>query len=190
MDGENTYDLHLSIRGGLAYFTMRPPTAEEMNDEAIPHVHITLDMLWDPSKYDEENGQAAGRNAAYTADVIDEERLAYDCEIFMNALMRDNPINLNKDDGVDDEFLELQSDEKSTDSTTLQGNSSFNIPIMVPNVIEAVACVCRSVQAKLTHIEHWYGKTLEQLCPNFAWASTERVKASLDASTQFYRATQ
>jgi hypothetical protein len=61
---------------------------------------------------------------------------------------------------------------------------------MVPNVIEAVASVSRSVHAKLTHIEHCYGKTLKQLHPNFAWASTDRVEASLDASTQFYRATQ
>jgi hypothetical protein len=154
MNGESTYDLPLSIRGGLAYFTMRPPTAEEMNDEAIPHVHITSDMLWDPSKYDRETGQATVLNTAYSVDVIDEDSLAYDCEIFMNALMHDNPIDLDEADGVDDEFLELQSDEKSTDSTTLQSNSSFDIPLMVPNVIEAVASVCCSVQAKLTHIEH------------------------------------
>jgi hypothetical protein len=44
MNGESAYDLPLSIRGGLAYFTMCPPTAEELNDEAIPHVHIMSDM--------------------------------------------------------------------------------------------------------------------------------------------------
>jgi hypothetical protein len=190
MNGESSYDLPLSIRGGLAYFTMRPPTVEELNDEAIPHVHITLDMLWDPSKYDEETGQAAMVHTAYAVDLVDEDSLAYDCEVFMSALMRDNPINLEEADEADDEFLELQSDDESTDSTTLQSNSSFEIPHMVPNVLEAVACVCHSVQAKLTHIEHRYGKTLEQLRPNFAWASSERVKASLDASTQFYHATQ
>jgi hypothetical protein len=39
-------------------------------------------------------------------------------------------------------------------------------------------------------VEHKYGKTLDQLRPNFAWASTDRVKATLEASTQFFRATQ
>jgi hypothetical protein len=61
---------------------------------------------------------------------------------------------------------------------------------MVPNVIAAVASVTGNIEAKLTHVEHKYGKMLEQLRPNFAWASTDRVKATLEASTQFFRATQ
>jgi hypothetical protein len=166
MNRENSHDLPLSIWGGLAYFTMRPPTVEELNDEAIPHVHITSDIPWDPSKYDEETSQAAMVQAAYSADVVDEDRMAYDCEVFMNALMRDIPIDLEEADEADDEFIELQSADESTDSTTVQSNSIFEIPLMVPNVVEAVASVCRSVQAKLTHIEHRYGKMLEQLRPN------------------------
>jgi hypothetical protein len=59
MNGETSYDLPLTIRGGLAYFKMRPPTEEELNNEAIPHVHITSDLPWDPSKYDEETSRDA-----------------------------------------------------------------------------------------------------------------------------------
>jgi hypothetical protein len=141
MNGESSYDLPLSIQGGLAYFTMRPPTVEELNDEAIPHVHIAPDMPWDPSKYDEETGQAATVHTAYTVDLVDEDSLAYDCEVFMNALMHDNPIDLEEADEADDEFLELQSDDEflelqsddeSTDSTTLQSNSSLKYPIWFP----------------------------------------------------------
>jgi hypothetical protein len=53
-----------------------------------------------------------------------------------------------------------------------------------------VASITRNIDAKLTYVEHKYGKTLEELRPNFAWASTERIKASLEASTQYFRATQ
>jgi hypothetical protein len=76
-------------------------------------------------KYDEETGQAAMVHTAYTVDLVDEDSLAYDCEVFMSALMHDNPIDLEEADEADDEFLEMQSDEESTDSMTLQSNSSF-----------------------------------------------------------------
>jgi hypothetical protein len=97
---------------------------------------------------------------------------------------------LSLDAYFQDEYLELQSDASSSDSTTIISNSSFDVPALIPNVITAVASVCRSVEAKMTHVEHKYGKTLEQLRPHFAWASADRVKASLEASTQLYRATQ
>jgi hypothetical protein len=32
---------------------MRLPTNAELNDETIPHVHLTSDMLWNPSKYND-----------------------------------------------------------------------------------------------------------------------------------------
>jgi hypothetical protein len=32
-----------------------------------------------------------------------------------------------------------------------------------------MASVTRNIEAKLTHVEHKYGKTLEQLRPNFVW---------------------
>jgi hypothetical protein len=47
---ETFYDVELKITGGLAYFEMVPPTMEQLNDESIPHVHLTSDMPWDPSK--------------------------------------------------------------------------------------------------------------------------------------------
>ena len=60
----------------------------------------------------------------------------------------------------------------------------------VPNVIAAVASMTRNIEAKLTYVNHKYGKTLAELRPNFAWASTERIKATWEASTQYFRATQ
>jgi hypothetical protein len=57
-DGSKLYDVALTIKGGLAYFAMRPPTDAELNDETIPHVHLTSDMPWNPSKYDDDVAEA------------------------------------------------------------------------------------------------------------------------------------
>jgi hypothetical protein len=108
----------------------------------------------------------------------------------MAELTRSQPTVSCTEEEDDEWLLELQSDEPSSDSTRYNGNSSFTVPISVPNVIEAVASVTQSVTVKLTYVEHKYGKTIEQLRPNFVWASTDRVKASLEASTQFYQAHQ
>jgi hypothetical protein len=48
------YNVELNIIGGLAYWQMQPPTPEQLNDESIPHVHLTSNMNWDPAKYDDK----------------------------------------------------------------------------------------------------------------------------------------
>ena len=42
----------LSIRNGLVYLDIRPPTVEELN--TLLHVVFTADMDWDPSFLDKE----------------------------------------------------------------------------------------------------------------------------------------
>jgi hypothetical protein len=112
-----------------------------------------------------------------------------DCEAVLLELTKEVPFDDDK--YVDDQYLELQSDESSTDSTTVQSNSRYGSPFKaIPNLIASVASFVRSVDAKLTYVEHKYGKTLEQLRPHFAWASAECIKATMEASTQLYRATQ
>ena len=46
------YKLPLSIRQGLAYLRMRPPSDSELMN--LPHVILTSDKEWDPSKLDLE----------------------------------------------------------------------------------------------------------------------------------------
>jgi hypothetical protein len=65
------------------------------------------------------------------------------------ALTKNNPCNIEGAFDLDDEFFELQSDDDSSDSTTVHCNSSFELPLMIPNVIEAVASVCRTVKVTL-----------------------------------------
>jgi len=49
MDG---YVIPLSIRNGLPYMALRPPTDHEL--DTLPHVLLTSDMEWDPSSLDNE----------------------------------------------------------------------------------------------------------------------------------------
>ena len=46
------YKIPLSYVSGLPYMSMRPPTLDELADDAIPQVFMTSDMSWDPSTYD------------------------------------------------------------------------------------------------------------------------------------------
>ena len=46
------YVIPLSIKNGLPYVTMRPPTDRELSNPDIPHVVLTTDVDWDPSVLD------------------------------------------------------------------------------------------------------------------------------------------
>jgi hypothetical protein len=94
-------------------------------------------------------------------------RPIHDCELFFQQMESMDPFgtSCDMDDG---EFYEYDDKEK---------REYLETPFcMVPNVIAAMASVTRNIEAKLTHVEHKYGKTLEQLRPNFVWASTDRSR--------------
>jgi hypothetical protein len=181
------FDVELNIVGGLAYFQMQPPTPEQLNDESIPHVHLTSEMAWDPAKYDDAAAHPNNTfeiNEAFSTDGAN----AYDCELFFQQMESMDPFETSSAMD-DDDFYEYNEMEENDDASSPE--FAPEIPFYtVPNVIAAVASVTRDIEAKLTYVEHKYGKTLEELRPNFAWASTERIKATLEASTQFFRATQ
>jgi hypothetical protein len=175
------------------HFKMRPPTLDELNNSDIPHVHLSSDMPWDPSKYDEaKTGQEETSTVEDGIVGINHNNSNTECdwEIFMAELSKNDGIEILQGDGVDDCFLEMTSKEAMAVNLGPQGNATLFEPMPIPSVIETVARVCQSLRAKLSYVEHKYGKTLEKLRPNIAWASTKRVKASLEASTQFYRASQ
>jgi hypothetical protein len=174
------YDVELNIISGLAYFQMQPPTPEQLNDETIPHVHLTSNMAWDPAKYDDKETPRDNTFEVNEAMATDTNN-AYNCEVFFQQMASLDPSGTSWDMDDDDfyEFDEMELNDYLDTAFT-----------MIPNVIAALASVTRNLEAKLTHVEHKYGKTLDQLRPHFAWASTNRVKATMEASTQFFRATQ
>jgi hypothetical protein len=185
----NSFETDLKIIGGLAYFNMQPPTHAQLNDESIPHVTLTSDMDWDPAKYDDQ--QAIVHQTYQPIQINTMETDAdNDCEVCFSLLESMDPIDGTAEgEDVDDEFIEIENTvaQAQDDEHLEMVNESFS---HVPNVMAVVACFTRQIDAKLTHVEHKYGKTIEQLRPNFAWASVESIKATLEASTQFYRATQ
>jgi hypothetical protein len=181
------FDVELNIVGGLSYFKMQPPTKEQLDDVSIPHVHLTSDMDWDPAKYDDAWQPPSNTFEVNEAFSMDDPN-AYDCELFFKQMESMDPFGTSSDTDDDEfyEYDELDGDDDASGPEITAENPFYT----VPNVIAAVASVTRNIEAKLTYVEHKYGKTLEELRPNFAWASTERIKASLEASTQFFRATQ
>jgi hypothetical protein len=185
------FDIDLTISGGLAYFNMQPPTQEQLNDETIPHVIMTSGMDWDPTKYDDQQDTVATPEAYHPTQIHTLEiGIDDDSMVMFAALDGIYPEESHEDaEGINDEFTEIGEDVPT--NQTLEHSDVMVDPYeFVPNVMSAVACFNRKIDAKLTHVEHKYGKTLEQLRPNFAWASIESIKNTLDASTQFYRATQ
>jgi glucose-6-phosphate isomerase len=61
--------------------------------------------------------------------------------------------------------------EALADGAADMAESFFN---PMPNVIQVVASACQvSYHAKKTRLEHKYGKSLEEMCPNFAFAPVD-----------------
>jgi hypothetical protein len=139
-------------------------------------------MEWNPSKYDDNNENEAQQFQPIQINSL-ETGHEYDCEAFF-SMLEAMDLSDNENEAVEDEFFDFDSDENGN-ASILDGPFSG-----IPNLLATVACFTRTIDAKLTHVEHKYGKTIEQLWPYFAWASTESIKATLNASTQFYRATQ
>jgi hypothetical protein len=193
LTGSTYYTVPLTMCGGLMHFKMWPPTLDELNNEDIPHVHLSLDMPWDPSKYDEKQMEQEGTPTYEDQTVCtnpNNNNTEYDWEIFVAELSKNDRIDLLDGEDANDSFIDATLEESVAESMATNGNSTLFVPMPIPSVIGAVASVCQSLQAKLSYVEHKYGRTLEQLRPNFVWASTDRVKASLEASTQFYRTSQ
>jgi hypothetical protein len=167
---------------------MTPPTQEQLADALIPHVTLTSDLPWDPSKYDEEatvepDDETAGDGTPFELPMDP----GYDTplpvvpngdrEVYFNELQRQRHYEI--DAGCDDEFAEFG--EVPTDFTL---DAVFQA---VPNILEVMASACRTTyQAKKTWLENKYGKTIEELRPHFAFASADSIKATVEASTQMY----
>jgi hypothetical protein len=125
------YGVELNIIGGLAYFQMQPSTPEQLNDESIPHVHLTSNMNWDPAKYDDKEAPCNDTFEVNEA-MIDDLNNAYDCEVFFQQMESMDPSGTSCDMD-DDDFYEFDEMEQNDYLDT-----TFS---MIPNVIAAMASV-------------------------------------------------
>ncbi|CAB9525513.1 Retrotransposon protein [Seminavis robusta] len=48
----NGFRIPMAVKSGLPYVQLRPPTDDELDDSAIPHVDLTSPHVWDPSCLD------------------------------------------------------------------------------------------------------------------------------------------
>jgi hypothetical protein len=74
-----------------------------------------------------------------------------------------DPVESNKDTkDIDNEFIEIENDDPV--NWVEEHLEMMDEPFSsVPNVMAAVACFTWNIDAKLTHVEHKYGKTIKQL---------------------------
>jgi hypothetical protein len=193
ISGGSTFENMLVINGGLPYFKMTVPTQEQLDDLTIPHVTFTLDMPWDPAKYDNliVNDQVAevvdDDNETVINPYIDPEydeahtdNLAEQRDVFFGELLQEKAYDFGTD--CMDEFESVSGSVCTYFDTMFQP---------MPNIMQVMAHLCQfTYQAKKSWLEHKYGKTIDELCPHFAFASSDWIKATIEASTQFYQASQ
>jgi hypothetical protein len=105
---------------------MRPPTADEMADMTIPHVHLTSDMLWDPTKYDSVAPDVDDTMLAYPS-VSNDATAEYDCDRFMAELV--HFVDYNQTDVLTD-MESLMQDEfyEHGEDCDNAANGGFSVP--------------------------------------------------------------
>jgi hypothetical protein len=172
---------------------MTVPTQEQLDDSTIPHVTFTSDMLWDPAKYDDPI------MTDHVAEVVDDDmetainpyidpeydkahtdNSAEQRDVFFSDLLQERVYDFGTD--CMDEF------ESVSESVCTYIDNMFQ---PMANITQVMTHLCQyTYQAKKTWLEHKYSKTIEELRPHFAFVSTDQIKATIEALTQFYRASQ
>ena len=138
------YFIPLSIRNGLPYIDMHPPSDDELH--SYPHVIFTSDMSWDPQVLDDE----------YNVDylVLDEDDLVKPSY---------HPDALN-------EFGEIHPFQHDD-----------------PDLFTYHTQVQRFSLENNKHVVGPKQQDFERLAPNFAFVPRERIRQTIDHTTQFAR---
>ena len=138
------YYIPLSIRNGLPYIDMQPPTDAEL--ESYPHVIFTSDMSWDPQVLDDE----------YTVTDLD----------------------LNEDDLVIPSYHPHALNEFG-DINPLHHND--------PDLFNYQTQVQKFSLKSNKHLVGPKQHDFERLAPNFAFVPRERIRHTIDNTTQYAR---
>ena len=156
------YIIPLSIRRGLPYMDVRPPTDEELESDEIPHVWLTADEdKWDPTILDNE----------YTAEHID------DAESALEGFELDPTVN---DYGEPVDLFDAELNKVTSTEQYKRIETSINEHKKKTRNI-----------SERTYTKYDYGDSLadyEALQPNFLHVPKERIRNTLRSTTQFFRA--
>ena len=196
------YVIPLSIRDGLPRFDMRPPTDAEL--EKYPHVYLTSDSPWDPAVLDteyepevffdamtEDPDVVARREArdprvdshGFLRSREDYQTLFRAQEAFIAEQMARSDIWRGTSENVSDVFYDASM-------TGMSYIDPFGTEL--PNCELQPKTTFERMVNKLTAMPNRLRKVfpqIDQLKPYFGWASTEKIQAMLDKTTQHYRAT-
>ena len=154
------YVIPLHVRDGLPYLDMSPPTDSEL--DSLPHVFFTSDSPWDPSTLD---GEYPDDPDAVVPAVATLRRDGRDPRVSDTGRLLHHSAVLDTELCVDGIVQTLSQFATSVFMVTAALLSAF------PQQIRP-------------HLPD-----LDILRPNFAWVPVERIKSTLDATTQHYRAT-
>jgi hypothetical protein len=152
----------LSVRHGLAHMDMRPPTDEELEDDTIEHVSFTSDHVWDPSVLDSEatyEGEVDPYDARLITSYHDFHRMTYE-----EALA-------TRDDYID--YCIMHARLKDSDEYFDELDPTVEI-----------------YKGKIYHKPKGIlpkEPDYEALRPFLGWVSPERVKHTIENTTQWYR---
>jgi hypothetical protein len=156
------YIIPLSVRRGLPYMDVRPPTDGELDDADIPHVWLTADEnKWDPSILDNEYA---------VTDIDDSTTALSDFELDPTVNDYGEPQNL-----FDAELNKVNSTEQYK---------------RIEASINEYKKKARNISER-QYTKYVYGDSLadyEGLRPNFLHVPAERIRQTLRNTTQFFRA--
>ena len=154
----------LNIRNGLAYMDMSRPTEKDMDD--LEHVFLTSDVTWNP-------------------DLIDDEYLIEDVQTSELDLVPDYGADTVNDYG---ELLKRSSASSTRTKTNVVTEDHMDFTDYVDACINSVRLVHSYVRSVHEVQVERRQMDFNRLKPNFGWLPVERIKKTLENTTQYARA--
>ena len=165
------FEFELRTRAGLTYLKQARPTLDDLNK--YPHVFFTSDMPWDPTQFDDADlGGTESPDDTYVEAV---------------------EVETVEENDDDDDFSVASSVEPEAEEEEFEQ--------MEVNYTKHELNLFRCLQEAHGTLEIYLGDTIippkgilpkiadfELLRPYFGWVPAPRVKATLENTTQFYKA--
>ena len=153
------YVIPLSVRSGLAYMDIRPPTDAELygtnTQKGLPHIILTSDLDWNPSSLDYKH----------------DEDTWFDAMENLPDLDHDLPF---------DEFGEyIHTHELATSFSQIEQSFDTSSEYII-NVQDVITSASQGRTTSNSLID------FEKLAPYFGWLPLNVIQATMDKTTQFY----
>ena len=159
------YIVPLNIRDGLPYLSMSPPSDEDV--ASLPHVFFTADTTWDPTVLDNEFTEGGFEPPSIA---LNRSNSPAEPRTTITGKIHAYQTTLDSNPGTDVPIANYECKERSETST----HTLFDTSVL-------------ALSAFPTSVSHTL-PDLDTLRPNFGWIPVDRIRATLNATTQYYRA--